>query len=237
MNNFDSYNRILISAFASSPKQKELITRKTQLIQEVCAFHQTQPLSQLVVGFNPIVANTDVKTFVYGVNSEDFVYLKNLNNSLIRLDAIDNLYESVDTIISGDEFFTFFDAEDQQRSFLDQCRKIVDKIFITSLRDYKNQDFKDKEFSFPAVIDHHGPKIYLEYHGHDTRPKNSWSTNVYEIDGRQMIMHGPFERRAVFFKQLAKFTSDAGFSNFTVHKNLMYKSIIRKNYEHVISFS
>ena len=39
----------------------------------------------------------------------------------------------------------------------------------------------------------------------------------------------------MFFKQLAKFVYDAGAANFTVHKNLMYKSLIKKNYEHVIS--
>jgi hypothetical protein len=39
----------------------------------------------------------------------------------------------------------------------------------------------------------------------------------------------------MYFKQLAKFSMDAGASDFIVHKNLMYKSVIRKNYEHVIS--
>jgi len=39
----------------------------------------------------------------------------------------------------------------------------------------------------------------------------------------------------MFFKQLAKFSIDAGAVNFLVHKNLMYKSLIKKNYEHVVS--
>jgi hypothetical protein len=46
---------------------------------------------------------------------------------------------------------------------------------------------------------------------------------------------GPFARRAMFFKQLAKFSHDAGAVGYNVHKNLMYKSLIKKNYEHVIS--
>lgn len=238
MDHFESYNRILISAFASSYKQKEFFSRKSQLVKEVCDYNQVSPKSQLVVGFNPLLVNTiGIATYVYGINSDDFVYLKNINSNLIRLDSLESLHDKVDVIISGDEFFTFFVSEDHQRTFLENSKKIVNHLFITSLRDYKNQDFKDKEFSFPAVLDHNGPKIYLEYHNHDSRPKNSWSTNIYEINGSNMILHGPFERRAVFFKQLAKFANDAGFSNFTVHKNLMYKSIIRKNYEHVISFS
>jgi hypothetical protein len=53
--------------------------------------------------------------------------------------------------------------------------------------------------------------------------------------GAEMQKHGPFQRRTMFFKQMAKYTKDAGAVDFMVHKNLMYKSLIKKNYEHVIS--
>jgi len=59
---------------------------------------------------------------------------------------------------------------------------------------------------------------------------------VYEIGkDNSLTTYGLFERRTMFFKQLAKFSMDAGAVNFLVHKNLMYKSLIKKNYEHVIS--
>jgi len=238
MNNFDCYNRVLISAFAASNKQKEFITRKYQLLHEVYNYHSINPKSELYLGFNPaMIYNSSSKSYVYGIDPQDFIYLKNHNNSLIRIDSLDQLPSAVDSIISGDEFFTFMDHETEQRSFLSECRKYVSRIVVTTLRDYKNQDFKDKEFSFPSIIDHNGPKIYLEYHNHDGKLKNQWATNIYEINGTNLTIHGPFDRKAVYFKQLAKFTNDAGFSDFVVHKNLMYKSIIRKNYEHVISFS
>ena len=50
-----------------------------------------------------------------------------------------------------------------------------------------------------------------------------------------MKSYGVFERRTMFFKQLAKFSMDAGAMNFLVHKNIMYKSALKKNYEHVVS--
>ena len=50
-----------------------------------------------------------------------------------------------------------------------------------------------------------------------------------------LTYNGPYLRRALYFKQLAKFSHDAGAVGFNVHKNLMYKSLIKKNYEHVIS--
>jgi hypothetical protein len=51
------------------------------------------------------------------------------------------------------------------------------------------------------------------------------------------VAYGPFARRSMFFKQMANFSIAAGARQFYVHKNLMYKSLIKKNYEHVISIS
>jgi hypothetical protein len=39
----------------------------------------------------------------------------------------------------------------------------------------------------------------------------------------------------MYFKQLAKFSTDAGAGGFSVHKNLMYKGLTSKGYEHVIT--
>jgi hypothetical protein len=75
----------------------------------------------------------------------------------------------------------------------------------------------------------------LEFHDHNNTDRNGWQTQVYHINGKSITTWGPFDRRAMFFKQLAKFSHDAGAAGFNVHKNLMYKSLIKKNYEHVIS--
>jgi hypothetical protein len=102
----------------------------------------------------------------------------------------------------------------------------------------KNQNFKDREFSQPqAVYNHIDCLVFLEYHKYEYSDKNAWETTVYEMQDNKMQAHGPFPRRAMFFKQLAKFSIDAGARQFYVHKDLMYKSLIRKNYEHVISIS
>jgi hypothetical protein len=60
---------------------------------------------------------------------------------------------------------------------------------------------------------------------------------VYEVaePASSLETYGVFQRRTMFFKQLAKFSMDNGAVNFLVHKNLMYKSLIKKNYEHVVS--
>ena len=107
---------------------------------------------------------------------------------------------------------------------------------ISTVRDYKNQDFKDRDFSIPIAVRNSGDqKIFVESHDWDLADRTRWNTMVYEIMGSSLKTYGIFDRRTMFFKQLAKFSIDAGAVNFMVHKNLMYKSLIKKNYEHVVS--
>lgn len=239
MNNFYSYNHVLIAAFLDNNKQQEILARKIQLINQVYDHYDFRPTTELFVGFNPAVLTAKPgKAFILGVSSRDYEILQKLGCTAQLINSVADLPVTVDATISGDEFYTFFDDESAQRKFLSELRTATTRVCMTTLRDYKNQDFKEREFSFPALIKNdHGYQIYLEYHDHDPRLKNSWNTMIYAIDNQDTEVYGPFPRRAVFFKQLAKFAADAGFANFLVHKNLMYKSIIRKNYEHVISFS
>jgi hypothetical protein len=124
----------------------------------------------------------------------------------------------------------------QQLDKVQALSELAKDVVITTLRDYKNQDFRDREFSQPlAVRKSNESKIFLEYHDHDYSDRNAWTTTVYEMQGSTTSAAGPFARRSMFFKQLAKFSIDAGAKDFYVHKNLMYKSLIKKNYEHVIS--
>jgi len=117
------------------------------------------------------------------------------------------------------------------------CNLATDFV-ISTVRDYKNQDFKEREFSQPALVRNGVDQtIYLESHDWDLKDRTRWNTTVYEITRAtgNTVMYGAFERRTMFFKQLAKFSMDAGALNFLVHKNLMYKSLLKKNYEHVVS--
>lgn len=237
--NFENYNHILVNAFIRNQKQQEILARKIQLIQQVYKQYDFRANVELFVGFNPaILATKPGKAYVIGISDQDFALLENLGCTAKKISSIKDLPVQVDSTISGDEFFTFIDGEAEQRNTLEQLRACTRNMCVTTLRDYKNQDFKDKEFSFPSIIRNDSDfNIHLEFHDHDIQTKNSWNTHVYVFNNQSHRAFGPFPRRAVYFKQLAKFAQDAGFANFHVHKNLMYKSIIRKNYEHVISFN
>jgi len=239
MKNFNSYNSVLLSVFKSNYKRAEIISRKAQLLNDVYNHYNVRPASELYIGFNPaILTSRAEKIFILGIDDHDFFDIQQTVPVLQKVNNLRDISGNVEVAISGDEFYTFFDSEEDQKTFLNQLRAVVFGFVITTLRDYKNQDFKEREFSFPALVkSEDGNTIYLEHHEHDIKFKNQWNTMIYEIHNSQMNAYGPYSKRALYFKQLAKFAADAGFVNFHVHKNLMYKSMIRKNYEHVISFS
>jgi hypothetical protein len=113
---------------------------------------------------------------------------------------------------------------------------LTNDILITTVKDYKNQDFKEREYSHPVMIKHYNDLTsFIEIHNWDSEDRNFWNTLVYQLNNTSASFKGTFKRRSLYFKQLAKFCKDYGSNDFLVHKNLMYKSIIKKNYEHVIS--
>jgi len=140
-----------------------------------------------------------------------------------------------DAVFALDEYLTFVSGEDRQKSLIDNLCQVTKKVLVTSVKDYKNQNFKDKEYSQPAIVRaNNSMSAFVEIHDWSMTDKNAWTTMLYKL-GSDAKPLGTFARRTVFFKQLAKFSIDAGAINFLVHPNLMYKSLIKKNYEHVIS--
>ena len=237
---FENYTLCLLRAFNRHPKQNEIIKKKQEIIYNISQFHNFVPRSVLYVGFNPaiLIDKTD-KIYITKINDE----IKSLlTERKINFEYID--YKNLaakhskffDVCIALDEYFTFSDSDQDQKKLVDEICLVTKEYLITTCRDYKNQEFKDKEFSIPAVIKQTNSKtLYFEYHDHDHNDRNLWITELFEIEDSKLTCWGPYNRRSMFFKQLAKFSSDSGAVGFSVHKNLMYKSLIKKNYEHVIS--
>jgi hypothetical protein len=143
-------------------------------------------------------------------------------------------------VVATDEYFTFANTDQQQQDQIGLFCSLARDFVISTLKDYKNQDYKDREYSQPVLVRNGADKkTYLESHDWDLKDRSTWKTSVFEIDQTTNALdnYGPFNRRTMYFKQLAKFSLDAGANNFLVHKNLMYKSLVKRNYEHVISIT
>jgi len=234
-----NYCEISARAMQFDARLLESNSKKQEILDSIAEYHGKQPKSVLFMGFSSLLsACTASEITVVGVSDDVKKWLNSLPvkyNYIDELELIENK-KKYDWIIAADEFFTFADSEYDQRISVEQLVKLANTAIITTLRDYKNQDFKDREFSYPLSLRNNANRLtFLESHEHDHVNKNSWKTVVYEIKNDQLTVNGAYNRQSMFFKQLARLSLDAGARSFYVHKNLMYKSVIKKNYEHIIS--
>jgi hypothetical protein len=237
MTEFKKFSNILFGAYKRHTRQQEVLAKKTEIFNTIFEIHNFAPERILFLGFSAMALACKLTTIYVADISDDAVdYIKSQGKEVVIVELEDKKYTKFfDCVVAMDENFTFAANEGQQRTRVELCAALTTGLIITTLRDYKNQEYKDREFSQPAAIRNGaGVTAYLEYHNIDFRDRAAWRTTVFEM-GEELQKHGPYARRAMFFKQLAKYTKDAGAADFMVHKNLMYKSLIKKNYEHVIS--
>lgn len=238
---FAKYTEASVNALAHNPKSDDLIERKQKIFDSIIDHHGASPKSVLFLGFSPLIlSKISADIYVCGLTDQIKKWLgsKGVKYNELQEQNLSKSQKKFSWVIGTDEYLTFAKSEDDQKAKIDSMCSLATNLVVTTLRDYKNLDFKDREFSLPLAV-HAGKqtKIFLEYHDYDFNDKNGFKTVVHEIDDKELIKHGPFDRRNMYFKQLAKFSIDAGAKNFYVHRNLMYKSLIKKNYEHVISIS
>ena len=79
--------------------------------------------------------------------------------------------------------------------------------------------------------------ILVSYRKWDQEDRKKWMHYSYAIDqtNKKMTVFEPQQRQAMFFKQLAYHTASAGWTNFTVHKKLLYKPIYSNSGQYIIS--
>lgn len=238
-NSYQTYTDITLSAFKHNPRNHDLIARKSDILSSVALHYSVQPESILFFGFSPwILGTTCDQIFVTEISDTAKILLDehNVKYTYIVESELSNYYKQFSWVVAGEEYFTFAENESAQRHKVELLSDLASSLIITTLRDYKNQDFKDREFSQPIAIKSSSESlIFLEYNDYEFNERNLWKSLVYQLQQDTQLVYGPFDRASMYFKQLAKFSIDAGAENFFIHKNLMYKSLIKKNYEHVIS--
>jgi len=234
---FEQYSDILLTAYQNSVCADDLATKKTEILNEIFHHYNITSDDILFVGFSPgilKIVNCNIYVTQVSKSVRDFLDKSNVSYTYIDFDTIGN--KSFPTAVAFDEYFTFAREDTEQRELVDRLIGIVTGHIITTLKDYKNQDYREKEFSYPVMIkNNEDTKIFFEHYQSDQTDRNLSKGTIYIVDNEGVTLIGPIDRRTMFFKQLAKFSLDAGAKNFLVHKNLMYKSTIKKNYEHIIT--
>jgi hypothetical protein len=238
---FASYTDAVLAALKFNPRLDDVVARKQEILDGVYRVENLEPTKVLFVGFNPAILSCRARTLAVTEISEearDWLTVRGVKFTYIDPADLHKHKKAFECVIAMDEYFTFADSDQAQQTAIAEICSLATSFVISTIRDYKNQDFKDREFSQPALVRNgSNHKVFLESHDWDLKDRTLWNTMVYEItaDTNSLASYGIFKRRTMFFKQLAKFSIDAGAVNFLVHKNLMYKSLIKKNYEHVVS--
>jgi len=234
---FEKYSDILLNAFQSNAKSFDLANKKQEIIDEVFNHYDLDSGRVLFVGFSPgilTVKNFDIYVTEISTEVQQFLDTKQIAYTYLERSQLKSKY--FDCVIAVDEYLTFADTDLDQRTKVNFLADIAKNILVTTLRDYKNQDFKDREFSSPICIKSDiAKRIYIEHYEYDGSDRNLFYGTSYAVSDEDVMVIGPFSRRSMYFKQLAKFAFDAGAKNFLVHQNLMHKSIIKKNYEHILT--
>jgi hypothetical protein len=243
MTRFDSYTDSIFSAFKFNAHRQDVINKKYEIIAGVYEFYNLVPTDVLFVGFNPAILALKSKNITVTEISQtarDFLTAEGVKFNYIDYSDLAVQRKEFDVVVALDEYFTFASNDKMQQDQIGLFCSLARDFVISTLRDYKNQDYKDREYSQPVLSRNGNSKhTYLESHDWDIKDRSIWKTTVYEIDqtSNELTAYGAFDRRTMYFKQLAKFSLDSGANNFMVHKNLMYKSLVKKNYEHVISIT
>lgn len=236
-NSFEKYSDILLDAFQNNSRHEELAQKKHEIILDLMNHYDLAVDKILFVGFSPGILKCEYQDIAITEVSDSVLhYLDQQGCSVRHVLKSDLGREKFQVVVAVDEYLTFADSDQEQRDHVRFISSITDSLFVTTLRDYKNQDFKDREFSQPiAVRRGTDKKIYFEHYEYSSLDRNTYEGTNYIIDGEGVAVAGPFLRRSMYFKQLAKFSFDEGARAFLVHQNLMHKSVIKKNYEHIIT--
>lgn len=235
---FTGISPAILAAFNAYQRKEDLVERKYQLLQSVLKANNNHGGSILFLGFDPwVLADWKPRQIFVGLITDEVAAYLDDNDVLYTRLFDDEIHNTIpfDVVVAGDEILTY--ADNNQRDLVDLMSELSNDLFVTTLRDYKNQPPHTRDFSQPTVIKNDiNFSVFLEFHNYEYKVKNRWTSYIYE-NGANINTYGGFKRQPMFFKQLAKFAYDAGATNFTIHRDLMFKSLLKKSYEHIISVS
>lgn len=142
-----------------------------------------------------------------------------------------------DLILALDEILTKERNENDQKKLINQIMQLTSPggYLVASLRDYRNTNCHRRPLG-DSTYNRIGPDYVVTVEVNDLAPndKQEWQQKLYVIvndDQFTCLDAGP--RRTLYFKQMAKYCSDAGASDFVVSKDLHWRNHLRRIPEHV----
>ena len=136
---FTGVSPAILAAYNAYQRKEDLVERKYQLLKSVIDANNVHAETILFLGFDPwILADWDpTEIFVGFITDEVAAFLDEQGVHYTRLHD-DDLYNTIpfDVVVAADEFFTY--ADGNQRDLVNLVSELANELFITTLRDYKN---------------------------------------------------------------------------------------------------
>ena len=143
-----------------------------------------------------------------------------------------------DYVIAPDEFLTYAEDEGEQKQILSLISNIADIAFVTTIKDYKNMYSNQRYFEEPFVLrTDNGDAIVVRKREWDQVDRQAWIQENFIIHNEELYICKRYNRRTMYFKQLAKFAYDLGSKSFSVDKKSMYKPAFSKTFEYIVTIT
>lgn len=167
----------------------------------------------------------------------DVTIAAGIDKSFSVEDAV-NTGKTWDYVIAPDEYFVNFQSEREQVDHIFKLCNLASKGLFTTLKDYKNMHVSQRFFQDPfEVKQDDGNSVIIRKRDWNSNDKQQWTQRDYIIKNNELIISDPVQCRTMYFKQLAKFSHDAGAKTFQVEKKQMYKPLFSKTFEYIVYIS
>lgn len=148
-----------------------------------------------------------------------------------------NPNKKYDTILGLDETMCRFSSENAQKQAINNLLAYLSPkgMMLISLRDYRNGNFHRRPLGDTVLNEIDGEEyVTVEVNSHNNPDKQAWNQKMYFIQNHQdlqVIQCG--DRRTLYFKQLAKYSSDFGGTRFGIFKEIFWRGTWRRTPEHL----
>ena len=152
---YAKYTEISLNALKFNPKGQDLIDRKQEILNSVTQYYGITPVNVLFCGFNPLILGLkNQQIAVTQITDETRKYLDGIGVKYLYIEPseLTQYKKYFSWTIAAEEYFTFANSEYDQQCKIELLSSVTKNAVVTTLRDYKNQDFKEREFSQPLSI-------------------------------------------------------------------------------------
>lgn len=148
-----------------------------------------------------------------------------------------NSNKKYDTILALDETMCRFSSEAAQKQAIVSLLNSLSPggLMLVSLRDYRNGNFHRRPLGDTVLNEIDGEEfITVEINQHNAVDKQCWTQKMYFIKNhKELETINCGERRTLYFKQLAKYSSDVENAKFGIYKENFWRGTWRRTPEHI----